>query len=313
MRRRISLNRQNSKALHGLLCIAGVTILTGCGGSTEVPPEPPSAVPPTAETTADWKPARSVEYGAVYATGRSTDKTTLDGASFKVKIGLGALTPASLEAVPPEFHSLLEKCNVDATVDAAVPMRTTLENDSSVTFTPRLIMGLTANPVEWPVNPNPILEVEAASSLPESQTCQFVSQAGESQLTLRSTVPQESGDEIETDWIWIIREYFSPEFVDGQPAKLSGIGVYVEPSIEGAGTGRQSRLEVTQTCFDGEREFAELWEGAASANPDGAFLPRFTLGDPADEASLLTMTELRNGTPSETPYFDADQFDNCSS
>lgn len=277
--------------------------VAGCGADEGSSANQPawSATPPTAQTAQDWQPERTVKYGAKLKTVASPDQTTIDGASSLVRVDMGEITPATADAVDEEFSDLLSNCDIDPAVDAAIPMRTTLTNSSDVEFTPQLTIWLEGLTVTWPGGgAGPVLDIESTSNVEGGAACADVSQAGENSLSVKPLSPQQSGAKQETDWLWIVKDYFAPQFTDGQPAKLSSLGVRFVPTVVGTGTGRASLLPMFQTCFTGDRSFDELWGTVAWGSSNLGFRPYVALGDPEDPESLLTKAELDPKTNSPT-------------
>lgn len=298
-------------ALRAASLLLAAAAFSGCGGQDATPAETINETTgPTAQTPAKWKPLRSSTYGAGL-TATSPDATTIDGASSQSTLDMGEITPATLDDVDPEFTSLLENCDVDFSVDAAIPMRTTVENTSDADFIPGLTIRLEGLKVTWPGgDPGPLLETKLAGSV-DGGSCEEVSQVGENSLDVNSTTPITKSAPFKSDWLWIIKDYFSVEYADGQPAKLSSVAMVVTPWVKGSGEGRASHLKMAQSCFTGAREFEQLWGVVAWGSSNVGFRPYTGLGDPKNSESLLTPAELEGGVPSDADNLDEDAHQAC--
>lgn len=299
-------------ALVATSLLLAAAALSGCGGQDAAPAEQISeTTQPTAQTPAKWKPLRSSTYGAGL-TATSPDATTIDGASSNTTLDMGELTPATVEDVDPEFASLLENCDVDFSVDAAIPMRTTVENTSDAEFVPGLTIRLEGLKVTWPGgDPGPLLTTKLAGTV-DGGSCEEVSQVGENSLDVKSTTPITKSAPFKSEWLWIIKDYFSAEYADGQPAKLSSVAMVPTPWVKGSGEGRASHLKMAQSCFTGDRQFEQLWGVVAWGSSNVGFRPYAGLGDPEHSESLLSPVELEGGIPKDADYLDEDDYQECS-
>lgn len=303
--------RRPGRHTSAALLAACAILAAGCGSDSSSTDSVAAveATPPTTQSPPKWKPARTTVYGAFMAESPSPDATTIEGASSNNQVQLGEVTPAS--EVDPEFASLMDNCTADPSADAVIPMRTVVENTSTkAEFIPGITMVLKGLNVTWPSgDPGPLLETQISTVLDGSGSCQDVSQVGEGRIDVNGGSPITKSSPYKQDWLWVIKGYYGDQYTDGQPAKLSSIALIFTPWVKGSGEGRQSHLQMVQTCFTGERKYEQLWEVVYGNEPD--FIPFISLGDPKQPESLLTKVRLKDGVPSDLTSLDSPDYYAC--
>lgn len=251
-----------------LFAVAAFAV-AGCGGSTTPAAEnvhagPTGASGASGSTSANsgFKPARTIKYGASYSDDGDTDVSALSGAVVNAELGFGPVMKADSTKLPAEFQNQFNGC-APTDSDAVIPVRVraTVDADAELAPAVEIIPGIGYK-----------LKMDAAGDnggrIGECET-NLTESAGYETPSVRSDFPVLGPGEMhDRNWLFVVRDYYTSEYPDGQPNALSEAVGTVKITIV---TSSGEDAEMEQTCYSGPREYAMLYRQGGNVMPGFSF------------------------------------------
>lgn len=197
---------------------------TPVAAETVAPPvEPDVAVDPATETepvAASFEASRSYHW----------EVASSSGSSARIDVELGDLVPVDSADVPEEFARLTTVCEVDDQRDAFLPLRLTATN-TTVDFDAEISTGVLLRDIGGDSSLSAQLAIGSATSYTEGPSCEEpVVVGGRAKVAGVDFGELVSDEQAFHDWLVVVKDYYSPEWPEGNEEELARLAATIEVS-----------------------------------------------------------------------------------